>query len=389
MRKIIIKALLFILLLTTGIFALSKIVGYILVVLPGSTLEMPIWFFFILSLCLLLFLHLLARIIQWFWTLSVRFRTWSTKRKALRARHSLHQAVFSLLAANPETALKQLDRAEEFNADPLYLNVLKIVAQQQTGHYDKRDERLELLQTTYPKEKVAISLFQARMQIEENNLSAAQMTLEKIHTENPYHPRVLQMLAHVYYQQKKMTSLTGLLPNLEKACTRVLYLNYEQAVSLSQLTYFTEARALMAHWKKISSATQAQVDVLTLYVTQLLKFNLTEEAEGIVRKQIDQQASPALYLLYATIPHDAAQQILRVETWLKKSHGGQANLLFAAGQLCLRFQLWGKARDYFVSSLEQQPDPKIYAQLAQLYEQLGDKEKAAHCYQSGLHLAVT
>jgi HemY protein len=388
MKKITLQILFVLAILITGIVFLSKVVGYVLIVLPGSTVEIPIWFFFVLTLSLVLFFYFILNLVRWLWTLSARFRAWTTKRREIRARHSLQQAVFSLLAHNPERALKKLSRAKEFHADPFYLNLVSVFTQHQTGHYLERNNCLQHLRKDFPKENMTLSLFQARLQIDENNLSAAQLTLEKADIDHPHHPQILSLLAQVYLQQKQIALLARLLPSLEKICDAALYANYEQVVAIDRLSQSSDARSLLLMWKKISAPTQIMLDVLTVYVTQLLKLNLTPEAELVVRKQIESHPQPELYLLYAHISHDASQQIAHIENWLKKQKEKDANLLFAAGQICLRFQLWGKARDYFISSLEHTPAPKVYAQLAQLYAQLGDQEKAANCYQLGLSLAV-
>ena len=53
----------------------------------------------------------------------------------------------------------------------------------------------------------------------------------------------------------------------------------------------------------------------------------------------------------------------------------------------MQSELWGKARSYLESSLALAPVPEAYALYGKLLAQLGDGERAALAFRSGLALA--
>ena len=82
---------------------------------------------------------------------------------------------------------------------------------------------------------------------------------------------------------------------------------------------------------------------------------------------------------------DPAKQLHTAEGWLK-AHPADASLLLTLGRLCLQNSLWGKARDYFESSLKLERNPETCAELARLLAQLGDTARSNQLFQEGLNL---
>ena len=72
-----------------------------------------------------------------------------------------------------------------------------------------------------------------------------------------------------------------------------------------------------------------------------------------------------------------------MEHWLK-AHPNDAKLLFVLAQLAERNQLWGKAKDYYRASLDNQPNAQVYMAYAKLLEYLGDVEVSLMYYRLGL-----
>ncbi|MFO0208505.1 MAG: hypothetical protein ACK54L_20580, partial [Betaproteobacteria bacterium] len=75
----------------------------------------------------------------------------------------------------------------------------------------------------------------------------------------------------------------------------------------------------------------------------------------------------------------ARERIERAEGWLK-AQPQDAALLRCLGLLCLREQLWGKARGYLADSLRLQPHPATLLALARLAETLGEEAVATRRY---------
>src|SRR5690606_28572875 len=83
---------------------------------------------------------------------------------------------------------------------------------------------------------------------------------------------------------------------------------------------------------------------------------------------------------------DAAKQLGQAEAWLE-TRPDDAALLVAAARLCIANELWGKARSYLESSIAIDPAPEAYALYGTLLDRLGENERAALAFRSGLALA--
>jgi HemY protein len=80
---------------------------------------------------------------------------------------------------------------------------------------------------------------------------------------------------------------------------------------------------------------------------------------------------------------DTTKQLKRAEGWLK-NHGDDPDLLLAAARLCLRNELWGKARSYLETVISLRPSPEAYQDYGALLNQMGEADAAADAYRDGL-----
>ena len=84
---------------------------------------------------------------------------------------------------------------------------------------------------------------------------------------------------------------------------------------------------------------------------------------------------------------DTGAWLRQAESWLQ-SRPEDASLLLAAGRLCIRNQLWGKARSYLESSIAIDPSPEAFDELGRLMLQVGDEDEAASAFRRGLALTT-
>ena len=84
---------------------------------------------------------------------------------------------------------------------------------------------------------------------------------------------------------------------------------------------------------------------------------------------------------------DASKQLKRAEGWLK-DHGEDPDLLLAAARLCLRNELWGKARSYLETVISLRPSPEAYQEYGSLLNQMGEAGAAADAFADGLGMVA-
>jgi HemY protein len=113
-----------------------------------------------------------------------------------------------------------------------------------------------------------------------------------------------------------------------------------------------------------------------------------EAAAQVLEHALQQHWSERLldeYARCADLPVTAT--VARVEKWMQ-THGRSAAALRCLGRICLRAQLWGKARSYLEESQRAQDDPDTALALAELAQAVGDEALAALCFrQAALGLA--
>lgn len=129
---------------------------------------------------------------------------------------------------------------------------------------------------------------------------------------------------------------------------------------------------------------QMNVDIIIEYTNSLLSLGEGSEAEVLLRKSLQKNWDNRLVERYGLVEgQDTSRQLLQAENWLKE-RPGNATLLLALGRLAMRNKLWGKARDYFSSSLKIHGSAGAYAEMARLLAHLGEHEKSTEYYQQGL-----
>jgi HemY protein len=122
-------------------------------------------------------------------------------------------------------------------------------------------------------------------------------------------------------------------------------------------------------------------------IKALIAEGQTDEAEAIIRKALNREWSEELIRLYADLEAtDQAKLLRRAEAWLQ-TRPEDAALLLVAGRLCVRNELWGKARSYFESSIAIRPSPEAWHELGQLLIRMDEADAASAAFQKGLTLS--
>jgi HemY protein len=92
--------------------------------------------------------------------------------------------------------------------------------------------------------------------------------------------------------------------------------------------------------------------------------------------------------LYGRIEHqNLATSVQNAEKWLAQQPANPVSLLLLA-RLHRQQKLWGVAKSYYETSLNQAPDPEGYLELAELLEIMGETGNAEHCYRLGLRYCI-
>lgn len=388
MRRFIIVLLILIAAVWLGI-QINKDPGYVLLAYHHWTVEMPLWFAFILFILATLTFYVLLRLLHQAGTLSWRLHIWSQQRRLRRSRIRTSRGLLDLAEGDWANAERNLLRAAQNSETPLlnYLSAAK--AAQEQGAYQRRDSYLHQAHDINPDAEIAVGLTQAQLQIDQQQYELALATLRHLRELTPHHTQILKLLKEIYVHLRDWRSLLELLPELRKCkvITAQAYIELQQQCYQGLLSKELQMGTDLTNiWQEIPRDLQRQPTLLQIYIRYLLDKGETTLAETLLAEALKRSWDESLVLLYGlTHGTDPIKQLATAETWLKQ-HPKDPTLLLTLGRLSAQNQLWGKARDYFTLSSQFAPIAATYRELGKLLEQMGEKQEAAETYKKGLEM---
>lgn len=309
-----------------------------------------------------------------------------------RDRKQLTRGLMEIAAGNWSRGERLLTRGVRHRDQPLVNYLSAARAAQLQGAYERRDNWLRMAQEQSPDASVAVLLTQAELQSDRNQFEQARTTLARLLEQAPEHPQALGMLGRLHRASGDWGSLIALLPRLRKhktlPATELDELSREAfSRALDRLDKPT-AESIEALWSQVPRGLHNDHRILAAWARALQKAGDSDRAEAAIRKALKHGWSSELALEYSRIDtRDSEKQLARAEAWLEQ-HGDDPVLLMAVGRLCMRNELWGKARSYLETSLAIRPTAEAYQLYGRLLEKLGESVNASEAFRTGLSLAT-
>ena len=310
--------------------------------------------------------------------------------RAGRAGQKLTRGMIEVAEGNFARGEKLLARAAGTSDAPL-LNYLQAArAAHLQGNDQRRDEWLKLAYENTPAATNAVLLTQAELQLDRNQYEQALATLRRIEENSRDHNYALGLLGKLYYQLEDWDSLGQLLPRL-KAQGRITadaIRTWTVRVHREHLDRAEDGDAVQAAWKNVPRNLRSDLELLDAYFSALIRIGKHEQAEKELAAALKKEWRGPLVRLFGLVEGpDASKQLKRAEGWLT-SHPEDPDLLLTAARLCLRNELWGKARSYLETVISLRPTPEAYQDYGQLLNRLGEGDAAADAFREGLGLVA-
>lgn len=370
--------------------------GYVLISWKTFRYESSLWMFLAVLAGALAVLYGLRTLIKMTLVSTGLVNPWSRRNQSRRYRLAAEQGILDLAQGHWKNALRHLRRAAEGEEKPLVYFLGAANAAEKLGYSEEADALLEQALIKQPSAEVAIALTHADLQLQRADDRGAQETLQAMHDLHPQHSEVLLRLQALLRQRQDWSALIGLLPALRK-CKRFTAEQLQdieyQAWSGRLTTICTQKqdpqtalKTLNTAWQELSGKLRNDPQLVAAYAAELLRLNAHEQTESLLRHTLKNNLDDDLIDLYGRAQaQDSARQLQLAESWLKQAPNN-AILLRALGRLSLRNQLWGKARDYFESSLRQQRLAHTCAELARLLNHLGDTKRSNELFAESFQL---
>jgi len=308
--------------------------------------------------------------------------------RSSRASGKLMQGMIEVAEGNFAVGEKLLARGAAKSHLPLFNYLQAARAAHMQGEAKRRDEWLKIAYEEVPDASNAVLLTQAEFQLGDKQYEKALATLTKIDENSGKHGYALALLGRVYFTLGDWQTLKDLLPRIRKH-------GRSDDESLEQWTVWVHSESLaaaddeeavMSAFKAVPKPLKLRSEILEAYFGALLRVGATAKAEKAMEQALSKEWRGFIVRLYGLVEgSDPSRQLKVAEGWLG-SHPADPDLLLAAARLCLRNELWGKARSYLESVIDIKPTPEAYRAYGKLLQQMGETDAAAEAFRDGLGL---
>ncbi|WP_166262257.1 heme biosynthesis HemY N-terminal domain-containing protein [Marinobacter salicampi] len=322
---------------------------------------------------------------------------WLSRGNERRARRRTTQGLLALAEGNWPRARKLLEASANQADTPLINYLAAAQAAFEAGDHKAVDELLRKAFESTPGSDMAVGITQAQLQLAGNRLEQALATLIRLRKQAPQHPFVLKLLKNTYVRLEDWRELSKLLPEMRK---REL-IDKDELQQLERTTWHhllhqaaEECRRqseggislepLTRLWDELPGAMRKDNHTIHEYARLLAALGDEAQAETLVRKVLRNHWSDELVNLYGRLRGlKPDEQLLVAERWLQ-DRPNNPELLLALGRLSLRNELWGKAREYFETSLRLKRSRETIAELSRLNAHMGEDQTSVKLLMQGL-----
>lgn len=348
---------------------------------------------FIVALVVLLgTVYWIARAIQKMVDFPEQVRLYRTRREEIGGQQALLEAVRSLFEGRFARAERAARAAQSSDTTAGVAALVGARAAHRMQEYERRDEWLNRTEGDRAIQTARL-VTSAEMWTEQRDNDAALGAIERLQGAGARHIHAMRIALNANLQSGRWDAALKAMRLLEKrnALHPVLARKLRHAIYEEQMrAQRHDPAVLLDFWRRLPEADRAVPEIALEGARLLNGAGLAQAAADAIEAAL---ARPPLewddlderlldeYARAQVVP--ARAQLERAEAWLEQAPPGgtvRATLLRAAGLICLREQLWGKAKGYLQESLAEARHPETCLALARLAEAVGEAPEAAAHY---------
>jgi HemY protein len=364
--------------------------GQVLVTFHGWTLETSVPVLLLLLVGAYVAVRLIVRLVR----MPRNIARAAASMRANRARESFTQGLLALDMGDWERSERLLGRSAHDSDNPVLHYLAAARAADRQNAPDRRDHWLELAAEQKAGGTTAALLTRAEALYADEEYELALQTLEELLEASPDKPRALALQAQAMAEVGDWGHVLALIPRLRKLRALPVYeidalelRAHERA--LAAAVDRGDATRVRTAWSTIPREVSGRIELQRAYAGALAEAGDGAGAEEVIRQALKVNWDEDLVERYGMLESgDPGQQLSRAEAWLP-DHPDDGVVLLALARLCMRNELWGKARSYLEASLAVEPSVEAYELYGRLLEQLGERERAADVFRAGLAHATT
>ncbi|MDB4453430.1 hypothetical protein N9123_00735 [Pseudomonadales bacterium] len=359
--------------------------GYVLIVVGDTTIEMAFIVAAAINVLAFVVLYFLVVILRILFSTRRGVLAWAKNHRRQRGLNRTTQGLIAFVEGRWDVARKTLAKSADNSSTPLINYLFAARASSAVGDAKAVDNFLKKAELSTQGADVAISLTQAELQIQNGQYEQALATLLRAKKIASHHPVVLAALMKVYRQLNDWDSLLNLLPSLKKynALSAIDVKNLEREACSAKLMRAVASHninGLLSCWKSLPSSVKQDALLVACYAEQLIVGKQYEQAERLLRSQLQLEYNEPLVKLYGLAVAEPLAKQLAFAEQLLKSHSESATLRLTLARICLNHGLDKKAQQYLEGSLDLELVAGIFSELAGIYASQGDYKKSVECY---------
>lgn len=356
--------------------------GYVVINFRGYLVEMSVPVLVLVTAALIALIWLLRKIIL----APRRIGEAAGRYRSARSGQKMTRGMIEVAEGNFARGERMLARAASTSDSPLFNYLQAARAAHLQGRNERRDDWLKLAYREIPEAANAVLLTQAEFQLDQGQHELALATLRRLDENSKDHGHALALMARLYFQLQDWSALREILPRVKKhsQVKADTLTKWTVRVHCERLETAADGDALMSAWKDVPKACKSDIGLLEAYYSGLMRTGRNLQAEKELAAALKSNWSGPLVRLFGLVEgNDASKQLKRAEGWLS-NHSEDPDLLLAAARLCIRNELWGKARSYLETVISLRPTPETYQAYGALLTQMGEADAAADAYREGL-----
>jgi HemY protein len=360
--------------------------GYVAISIRGYLIEMSVPVLVGLIVLLLISVWLVMKVFR----APRKLGEAASRYRSGRAGQRLTRGMIEVAEGNFAKGEKLLARSANVSDAPL-LNYLQAArAAHLLGHGDRRDGWLRQAYEHTPEATNAVLLTQAELQLDQKQYESALATLRQIEENSPNHGHALNLLGRLYYRLEDWDHLAEVMPKIRKhgRVDGKTLRKWSVRVRCERFNKAADAETIAQARKELPKDVKNDIAVLEAYFMALMRTGMHDKAEKDLATELRRDWRAPLVRLYGmTESSDGTRQLKKAETWLR-THANDVELLLASARLCLRNELWGKARSYLETVIAIRPTPEAFQEYGRLLNHLGENDAAATAFQDGLSMVA-
>jgi len=360
--------------------------GYVVINIRGYLVEMTVPVLVLLTAALFGIVWLVRKIIL----APRRIGEAAGRYRSARSGQKMTRGMIEVAEGNFARGERMLARAASTSDSPLFNYLQAARAAHLQGRNDRRDDWLKLAYQEVPEAANAVLLTQAEFQLDQGQHEQALATLRRLDENSKDHGHALVLMGRLYFRLEDWESLQQILPRVKKhsQVKAETLAAWTVRIHQEQLDRATDSDAIAAVWKDVPKPQKSDISLLEAYYRGLMRTGQHQRAEKELTSALKSNWRGPLVRIFGLVEGvDASKQLKKAEGWLS-NHSEDPDLLLAAARLCLRNELWGKARSYLESVISLRPTPEAYQEYGALLNQMGEADAAAEAYRDGLGMVA-